>query len=182
MVTPGIDFCIENAILSVEGFLHQSPEEAAITLAANTADHYALIALDPPDPDFRELTLLPPVAQVGVEKGGAIEGVALVRDALATEAALVKSVPTSIERHRGGDSASDGEWALIHAREIRDYTHALADQLARVNAAMSSYDDAIRADTRDLDKVAAGMGILQDMVAFRSVLIEDRTAKSEALT
>lgn len=137
--------------------LKAEPQEIMLTTVANSGKHYAGIAKDPPDPQFRQPTPLAPLARPAPDSADPVEraGVGDLGGSIATEAALAEALLHALERYQGAAVASDGEWALIQARAVRDYAALLALQLAQTNTALASLDSAIAGDPRDLDPLLA---------------------------
>ncbi|MDT0203838.1 PKD domain-containing protein [Nocardioides sp. AE5] len=111
----------------IKSFMPPTPISGARNLMVNQAKHYTAIAEDPPDHDFRQPTVLEPIETVAPtathQPVVALEGVAAP---LATEGALAAAYLRALERYQGATHAADGEWALVHARELRQLALALA--------------------------------------------------------
>jgi hypothetical protein len=134
-----------------------NPIKIAKKALADNVGHWAGIEADPPDPNFSQLTPLASREQIVIFSNdplmvAATEGVG---NAIQTEAALAKAFLSSVERYQGADAASDGKWALIHAKAIRDYGNAIVAQLGESNIALAAFIAELDADTRDLDGMAA---------------------------
>src|SRR6185295_12460855 len=78
-------------------------------------------------------------------------------NAAASHSAILAALLHAVERYQGAELAGDSTWALVHAREIRAYSAALAAQLPSTNAAASNLRSAFADDTRDLDGLAAAI-------------------------
>ena len=140
-------------------------EGAALAYVGNMAQHYLGIAADPPDPNYRELTLPPPVEYIDAQSiDTVLISTANLTNALGTEGALAAALLTSIERYQGADGTSDGEWALIHARTARMYASMLAGHLSSTNGAVAALDAALLADTRPLDDAVSTLDTFQERV------------------
>jgi alpha-tubulin suppressor-like RCC1 family protein len=88
-------------------------------LLVNQGLHYLAIYEDPPNSDFKHPVL---------------PGASDRTDAMAGEAALTKALLDGIEAYKGAQQAGDAEWALVHARAVRDLHDALAQQTAATRA------------------------------------------------
>ena len=134
------------------------PEAGAMTAILNTARHYEGIAADPPDPSFSQVTPLGARPALDPQSADPLLVAAIELGAhVANEGALAGALLTSVERYQGADAAGDGEWALVHARAIRDNARALLVQLARTDSALVALDSALVADARPLDLMASRM-------------------------
>ncbi len=110
-------------------------------LLVNQGLHYLAIYEDPPNTDFKH-----PIAVPTVEGDGA--------DALAGEVALTKALLDAVEAYKGAQQAGDAEWALVHARTVRDLHDALAAQAAGTSARLQELEDLYDADADDGLKAA----------------------------
>ncbi len=142
------------------------PSEAAIKALFNMSSYYQGIAADPPDPEFRQLSPLKerpilypldndPLSIAAVQMG----------TAAGDEAELLRVLLASLERYQGAELAGNGDWALIHARAIRDYADVTAVHLLQTNNALAALEAALIADTRDFDSFAAGAVQFQNRIA-----------------
>ncbi|MBI4847458.1 MAG: PKD domain-containing protein [Nitrospirae bacterium] len=141
---------------SVAATLHVHPVAIAVKALVDNISHWEGIKADPPDPNFSQLTPLTPIEQIIVLSNdplliAATEGMG---NAIQTEAALAKAFLSSLERYQGADAAGNGEWALIHARAVRDYANALVAQLGNSNIALAGFISELDADTRNFDEAA----------------------------
>ena len=138
---------------------------ALITIAAEAA-HYGAIEQDPPDPNFQQLTGLPARSLQDAQSDDPFirDGVELGNQA-SSEDAITQALLHAIERYQGAEAANDGEWALIHAREIRGYALLLADQQAATNGGLATTSSDIAADARDPDAIATAWETFRSDVA-----------------
>ncbi|MBI4321465.1 MAG: PKD domain-containing protein [Chloroflexi bacterium] len=132
------------------------PKKVALINVLNQASHYRGLAADPPDPNFQVLPELAarnqatpkgfdPIEVAGVNLGNAADN----------EGVLVAALVKAIERYQGADAASDGEWALIHARRIKEYAQLIAIRKASTNGYLAALRAALQAYPADFDSVAA---------------------------
>ncbi len=116
------------------------------------AKHYRGISADPPDPNYRRLTLLDPREDVEVETDEPLTvALADVAESTSAEQALAEALLASMERYQGAEAAGNGDWALVHARAVRDYAAQLGDELDRTTAALSSTSAALVPYPESLD-------------------------------
>jgi hypothetical protein len=141
-------------------------KEQAWDAALDNIRHYRAIAADPPDPFFRRSTQLSRIAEVEVETDDALtRAEAGVGYASATEAALALALLQAIEGYKGADIAGDGDWALVHAREIASFSTLLSLQVVKTDDARRLLQGALDADPRDFDALAAKVGPELDRIA-----------------
>ncbi|WP_194409610.1 Calx-beta domain-containing protein [Microbacterium cremeum] len=139
--------------------------QSAINYAASQSDHYKAIAEDPPDHDFQHSTAIPkietPVADAAYGPWAAVQGIA---SEAATEGGVAAAYLRSLERYQGATVAGDPEWALRHARELRDLSLTLAGAAERsaeaMDVARASLDQMPAYDQRSrrLMEWASGVG------------------------
>jgi alpha-tubulin suppressor-like RCC1 family protein len=121
-------------------------------LLVSQARHYAAIAADPPDPQFRQVTAIMPVdAQPRGDGEDLTEAMAAGLVPLAGESALAEALLHSIERYQGAQAAGDGEWALTHARQAADLSAALAAQTEATTTALEGLREEVRTAPADVD-------------------------------
>ncbi|MFG3690423.1 PxKF domain-containing protein [Micromonospora sp. NPDC047740] len=136
-------------------------------LLLNQGQHYLGIYEDPPNPDFDQ-----PVVP---GKAGASS------DAIAGEGALVEALLRSVEAYKGAQHAGSGEWALVHAREVRDLHHALAGQLAATSRQLGDLK-ARYADENAKDGLAFGHQFLSRIRQQGFTPDERRTLRHNGMT
>ena len=127
-------------------------KEKFLTLLLSQANHYLAIAEDPPDDDFEKVTKLEPIELPRDHSDSAFGNA--VADALrpfAGEAAVSAALLHAVERYQGAQVAGDEEWALVHARQARNFAETLrritpssSDALAALREVMP-LDDTIEA-------------------------------------
>ncbi|HEY5625268.1 MAG TPA: hypothetical protein VIT93_02150, partial [Dehalococcoidia bacterium] len=141
-------------------------KEGTLNTILAVQSHYKGIEADPPDLDYQQLITLEPRGPLELPSNDPLtEAGILAGGAAGNEAAIAEALLTAIERYQGAGLEGNGEWALAHARSIREYSLLLADQLSVTNAALGATDAALTADTRDLDGAAA------DFEAIRASLL-----------
>ena len=134
------------------------PKEAVLQSLLDKTRYYLGIAADPPDPDFRQLAPLAAGDVIAPLSNDPIElALTAVGTESRTEAELARAFLASLERYQGAEQAGDGEWALIHARALKDYAVELQTQLGQTNTAVSTLETALIADTTDLSSTAADL-------------------------
>ena len=164
LVACGVNYAvtsmIEYAKAQVMGALGlRDPKEAAKATAIDMFTHYAGIAADPPDPNFRQVTTLEPITRITETSDDPIlQRQFDLANTAASHSAILEALLHAVERYQGAESAGDSTWALVHARQIRAFSAALAAQLPSTNAAVSNLRSAFADDTRDLDGLAAAIG------------------------
>jgi alpha-tubulin suppressor-like RCC1 family protein len=122
------------------------------TLMLNQAKNYAAIAADPPDPDFRQLTVVAaapePVHGEGQPLDDALAGTLAP---LRAQSALAQALLHAVERYQGAQAAGDAEWALSHARQAADLASALSEQVLATSTALEGLRSAVSAMPDDFD-------------------------------
>ena len=116
-----------------------------------------LIANDPPDPAFAQLTTVTPsnVESVGGATPFESAQSAAASSAAAT-AALEQALLHAVERYQGAAAAKNGYWSTVHAREITQLARATGDQMRDLRTALNDLATAAAAlPPLDPDAVAA---------------------------
>ena len=122
--------------------------------AANLAKQWAGIAADPPDPQFRQQTILESTSGVDPLNDEPLSArSAEAAERFSEEAALGVAFLHAVERYQGAQLAGDGEWALAHARQMRQYAALLANQIDASSAAVERLRVAIAGDASVIDSV-----------------------------
>ncbi|GAB3910778.1 hypothetical protein GCM10027612_87250 [Microbispora bryophytorum subsp. camponoti] len=134
-------------------------------LQFSRAIHYIGIYADPPNPDFDQ-----PVIPEKVDDD-------VSADATAGEAALLQALLRAVEAYKGAQQAGDGEWALVHARAVRDLHKALAGQLARTSAQLNEIK-ALYGE--DADKAFAFAADFESRVKQRGLTPDERHVLRES--
>ncbi|GGH45595.1 Calx-beta domain-containing protein [Microbacterium album] len=131
--------------------------QGTVDLAASQANRWLAIAEDPPDHDYRQPTVIEPIETLPAASAfgpkAALEGLAAPS---ATETALADAFLHALERYQGATYASDGEWALIHARELRQLALALAVASESTGEAVAELRESVGELTR-WDETVYGM-------------------------
>ena len=141
------------------------PKGIAKDIMLDTAGHYAGIAADPPDPQFRQLS--PLLARQFVDSyshSPVVRKIASLATTLDTEKALLEAFLRSLERYQGAGLEGQGDWALVHARAIKTYADLLVSQLPKTNNAIDDLIVELNNDSSDLDGFFAGFQIIVDQV------------------
>lgn len=161
-------------------FLPGFVEQAKADLEALKA-HYEAIANDPPDSNYQQVTTLTAVQPIAAASNDPLDvAVAGVGNAEANEDALAQALLHAVERYQGAAAASDGAWALIQARAVRDYANDLAVQLAQSNTALNAYSAALRADPRPLDTALTNLEAFRARLASSGFTADELTALHNA--
>lgn len=101
--------------------------QGAVNLAAAEANRYLAIAEDPPDHDYAQPTVVAPITTDPASSSfGPLAAAEALAAPAATETALAEAFLHALERYQGATYANDGQWALVHARELRQLSFALA--------------------------------------------------------
>jgi CSLREA domain-containing protein len=129
-----------------------SPEDEAAATMLNAVSQWLAIAEDPPDPDFQQMTLLPPVqhASASVTRP-ADAAIAAYGAPVGSEAALAEALLHALERYQGAQAAGNGEWSLVQAQAIRTYATLLADHALIHQAAIDTLGAGLTAHSEDYD-------------------------------
>ncbi len=158
------------------------PQQIAVNMLLNTARHYEGIAADPPDPDFDRITLLGERTMLDARNNDPLLGsTSHMATTLSDEEALLEALLASLERYQGAEEASDGDWALIHARAIKEYTDLLHDQLVETNAALAGTQAALLNDGRDLDTTASNIDLFSSRVISGAGFTDDELRQARNL-
>ena len=111
-------------------------ENGVINSLVNQAYYYKGIAADPPDPNFKELSILDQGLSVDVNVTPDVLQAALKYGELTgQEQAMTQAVLQAMERYQGAEEAGFGEYACVQAREIEKYSRMLADLVQVTSAA-----------------------------------------------
>ena len=130
-------------------------KEAALDLAEDVTLMYTGLAADPPDPDFRQPTVLGPVTNVQANDAGPFDQAsATYANAMSVDAVLAEGLLHAVERYQGADAANDAAWARQHLTEARQYATLLADHQSVTNATLTELRNLIAADGRNFDGAA----------------------------
>jgi fibro-slime domain-containing protein len=130
-------------------------KDQAKDVAVDNTKRWGGIKADPPDAAFAQPTALDEVGHIGGATGSSItDAHAALANAADTEQALAGALLHAMERYQGAALAGSGEWALVQARAMRDYSDQLAAQLPRVDASLNNLAAAFTADTTDYDGLA----------------------------
>jgi hypothetical protein len=133
--------------------LTSDPEEAVLNHIKNNYQHYLGIAADPPDPNFQQLTPLIFREQIGVKSNDPlIISLAALGTYASNEESLTLALLRSLERYQGADATNNGDWALIHARAIKDYANLLSAQLTRTKSELENLSAVHQNYTADFDQ------------------------------
>ncbi|MEF8979215.1 MAG: PKD domain-containing protein [Haloarculaceae archaeon] len=161
-----------------------SGTEAAVTALENTANRYEGIHADPPDPTYRQVSTVGPRDRIEPGSGDELAtATARLGTASSNEQALLRALRISIERYQGAKAAQDGEWALVHARAIRDYSTLLAAHIQRRHTALARADAALANDSRPLNATLADLETARSRVADSGLSeSEYRRARNLGLT
>jgi hypothetical protein len=110
-------------------------------------DVFRGLASDPPDLNYKENTVLklsPPVIPT-TNDPISMTSVGLANEFSNTQS-ISESLLTALERYQGATIHSDGEWGLIHAKEIRDYSNLLINQINNTNAILQDLQSVVSED------------------------------------
>ena len=153
-------------------------------LFLNNINHSLAIHIDPPDAGFKQLTPLSGRQIIDLQSSNPLLiAVANLGTVSSTQGALGEALLHSLERYQGAQAAGDGDWALIHARAVKEYASLLAAQLSQVNDALDQLSNALPNDTRPLDIVATNLESERARVESSSFSTEERqTLASLGLT
>lgn len=165
------------ALRAAAGFV--DPKDAAKDRVRDTISHYHGIALDPPDPDFAQLSMLQPVSDLPATGPPLDSTLVGIGEAAATEGVLAEALLRSIERYQGADAAGNAQWGLHHARATANYADHLADQLVSSGAALTDLRGALSGDGINLDVIAADLAGKRDDIAATGFSGEQRKALAE---
>jgi PKD repeat protein len=168
-----IDGFFSGLTMGVERMTGVNPKQLALKQILATASHYRGIHADPPNPDFQKLTPLELREEIDTESNDPLTiAIASLGNELGNEAPLLKSFLTSIERYQGSALGQDGEWSLIHARAVQDYSIQLSKQITRTNKAIEMAKQLLEADPREFEQTALELQAFRDEVATQGLSLE----------
>ena len=161
-----------------------NPKKMTLQNIQNNAGHYAGIAADPPDPQFRQLTPLEAREVIDPVSGDRLDiAAADVGTAASSQERLLEAFLHSLERYQGAAAEGDGDWALIHARAVRNYADALTEQLPMTDAALSTMDYTLSTDQRPFEEVTTAWEEYRSRVASEGFTPDElREARNLGLT
>ena len=91
------------------------------------------LAADPPDNNFQELVTLPDQSPLVISSAEPLDrAAAAFRNATQQQSLLAGALLKALEKYQGAQQASDGYWALAHAREIKMYAGLLAARVRSI--------------------------------------------------
>jgi PKD repeat protein len=155
-------------------YMPPDPKAIAIKQATNMKLHWIGISADPPDPTFEQLSPLlerpvitpgtnDPVSEAFLEAGSV----------LSNEAAAAEALLRSLERYQGAQAAGNGDWALIHARAIQEYSRLLAVQIAESKSALGEFKSALQVDTLPYDSVGAELEAIRQRIESQGLTADE---------
>ena len=143
--------------------------------ALDTISHWRGIEADPPDPSFQLTTSIQRSNQIVPQTEDPLDVAdAALGNARLRENALAEALLHALERYRGAVSASDGDWALVHAREIQSLSILMAGQLADSSLAANQLAAAIDADNADIDSVSQALAPERQRIASDGFLPDEQ--------
>ena len=103
-----------------------------------------------------------------------------LENALINEELLLPAFRSSIERYQGSVLGNNGEWALIHARELKEYAKLLIESTTDTNSALSSISSEIATRYTDsMDKFHSALASFQSRVSSSGLTLDEiRFAKN----
>jgi len=125
--------------------LFTSWKAGALNHFKSLVNHYSRLVNDPADRSYRQTTPLvlnSTLVDVASNLTSFNDGSKLLSD-LDNEGSLIDSLVHSLERYQGAQAAGSPKWAVIHARQIQDYSNSLAYQLNKTNNDISSFKEFI---------------------------------------
>ena len=116
-----------------------SLEKAVVDYIKNQANFYKGIAADPPDSNFKELSVLDQGLKVDISVNQPGLQSALKFGELASqEQAMTHALLHALERYQGAQQDNYGEYAYVQAREIEKQSRALAGLVGRTSTAFQT--------------------------------------------
>ena len=166
---------LNKLILETAGKLGTDPKKSALALLAAHSSHYAAIAADPPDADYLQLTGLAARPSLAADADDAIvNDIVGVENAAGREGAVTQALLHALERYQGADAAGNGGWALVHAREIRNYASLLAAEADNTTVELAGTAATLSADPRDFDALASAWETFRSGVIAGGLSAADR--------
>lgn len=150
------------------------PKVAGRDAAVDTISHWKGIKADPPDSAFQQHTTIERVTPIDSETGDPlINAEVALGNAHLNEGALAEALLHALERYQGAQAASDGDWALVHARDIQRFSTLMADQLSDSNAAASGLVHALNADPTDIDLLSTTLAPDRQRIVASGFTLEE---------
>ncbi|HUZ00794.1 MAG TPA: fibronectin type III domain-containing protein [Thermomicrobiaceae bacterium] len=158
-----LDYSISASENALANKLKANAQQAAVFAMANMARNYQEIQADPPDPNYKQVTVVGPQTVVQPQSADpVVQASATLGTAANTEQALEQALLDALQRYEGAANAGDGAWALIHAREVQQYATLLAGSLSTTSQALTQTAHAVTTDPAPLNNT------LQFLEAIRS--------------
>lgn len=152
----------------------QDPREAALLQLANQSKHYQGIKDDPPDPDYKHLTLLGERLLIDFQDPAPLQiAMQLLANEVAKEQALTRQMWTLLERYQGAQATGDVEWALMHGKALSDNIGYLLQQIQLTNTKLVQFNQGFAQDNEALNEKAAALVQLQQRVAASGFTAEE---------
>jgi alpha-tubulin suppressor-like RCC1 family protein len=108
-----------------------------LQLMLSQANHYLAIGLDPPDPNFQQVTAMTAISEpADVSDSPVVTAAAAALLPMATEGAVSEALLHAVERYQGAVAAGDAGWALEHAREAQNLATVLAQATTATSTAL----------------------------------------------
>lgn len=152
----GLELFLDLTTEAIGNVLGSNPRELAVQNAIDMSTHYLGLAGDPPDPDFRRLAPLAAAPAIErLDNDPLRKAIFEATDGLRFQSAAADALLHAMERYQGAQEGANAEWALIHARAVRDNAALLRGQLALCTEALQTLRDTLAGDPRDVDGAAA---------------------------
>jgi Ca2+-binding RTX toxin-like protein len=118
--------------------LFADPTDGAVIVLAELAGHYLGIYHDPPDLNFRQLVSLQTPNMVMPQTNDPLINVFItLSNKINNERMLLDAFRSSVERYQGASLENDNHWALIHARQIQEYSQLLSNESRDITSLIS---------------------------------------------
>jgi hypothetical protein len=148
-------------------FALAQPDEC--TAVKNMYEHFKAIAADPPDPDFRRPTMVPPLVIPDV--GATSDPVTVAAARLDAE---LEALLHSVERYQGAHAAKDPGWTLAHLTQVSDLARNAAVSATAAAESEAAGLDSLARDNPDLDAVLARADATRHRILADGLTEQDR--------
>jgi hypothetical protein len=114
------------------------PVAGAIIHLAELAGHYLGIYNDPPDLNFRQIvSFSTPEKPKSQTNDPLVNAMTNLGYEINNQQSLLNAFRSSVERYQGASLENDNHWALIHARQLKEYSQLLSNETNKITSLVS---------------------------------------------
>jgi hypothetical protein len=114
------------------------PVAGAIIHLAELAGHYLGIYNDPPDLNFRQIVSFhTPEETTSQTNDPLVNAMINLGNEINNQQSLLNAFRSSVERYQGASLEDDNHWALIHARQLKEYSQLLSSETNNITSLIS---------------------------------------------